>query len=341
MVEWAGPVGHRDVVAAAQRLRGVALRTPVMTSRTLDERLGCKVFLKCENLQRAGAFKFRGAYNALALLDQRARARGAVAYSSGNHAQALALAGSLLHVPVTIVMPVDSPAVKLAATRGYGAEVVTYDRFDPDSETREAIGHRLALERGLTLIPPFDHRDVIAGQGTAGLELVEQLARASEGEREDGNNDLLDYVLTPCGGGGLLSGTATAVKGLIPRCRVVGIEPAAGDDATRSFHTRTLQYVDNPDTIADGARTPSLGEITFPLVLERVDEMATVSDDALVETLRFAMERLKLVVEPTGVLGLAALLQGAVQPPAGARVGVIISGGNADLAQLSEWLRPS
>jgi threo-3-hydroxy-L-aspartate ammonia-lyase len=298
-------------------LRGVAHRTPVLTSRTVDERTGARVFFKCENLQRAGAFKFRGAYNALAQLDAGARARGVLSFSSGNHAQAIALAGRLLGVPTCIVMPMDAPAVKLTATRGYGGEVITYDRA---RESREELGRRLAGERGLSVIPPYDHAHVIAGQGTAARELIEDAFP-------------LELLLAPCGGGGLLSGTALSARALLPNCQVVGVEPERADDATRSFRTRTLQTVTNPDTIADGARTPSLGSLTFPLVLQNVDDMVTVSDEAIVRAMRVLWERMKLVVEPTGALAAAALLEGVVAAR-GLRVGVILSGGNVDLASV-------
>jgi threonine dehydratase len=305
---------YDDVVAAAERLRGIAHRTPVLTSHTVDERAGARVFLKCENFQRMGAFKFRGAYNALARLTADERRRGVITYSSGNHAQAVALAGRLLGAPVTVVMPSDAPAVKVAATRGYGGEVVLYDR--EAGPTREEIGARLASERGLVLIPPFDHPDVIAGQGTAALELF-------------GETEALDLLLVPCGGGGLLSGCALAARALAPECRVVGVEPANADDATRSFRTRTLHTVHNPDTIADGVRTPSLGKITFPLVLQNVDDMVTVSEEAIVAATVFLWNRMKIVVEPTGALPAAALFEGAV-PARGLRVGMVVSGGNVD-----------
>jgi threonine dehydratase len=310
-------VTYDNVADAASRLRGNAHQTPVATSRTVDAGTGGHVFFKCENLQRAGAFKFRGAYNALARLSSEQRRAGVLAFSSGNHAQAVALAGRLLGVPTTIVMPQDAPAVKLEATRGYGGQVVTYD---VRKENREALARRLAAERGLHLVPPFDHPHVIAGQGTAGKELIEEVGG-------------LDVLLTPCGGGGLLSGTALSASALAPGCRVVGVEPAAGDDATRSFKTGTLQTVNNPDTIADGARTPSLGQFTFPLIRRYVHDMVTVSDDALVRTMFFLWERLKLVVEPTGALAAAAVLEGIVDTR-GKRVGVILSGGNLDLAAL-------
>jgi threonine dehydratase len=306
-------VAYDDILAARKRLEGIARQTPVHTSSTVDERTGARVFFKCENFQRMGAFKFRGAYNALSRLTAAERSGGVLAYSSGNHAQAVALAGRLLGAPVTVVMPADAPSVKIEATRGYGAEVVLYDRSGP---TREEIGRRLAEERHLVLIPPFDHADVVAGQGTAAVELIEEAGP-------------LDLLLVPCGGGGLLSGSAVAARALAPSCRVIGVEPAAADDATRSFHTRTLQTVSNPDTIADGARTPSLGKITFPLVLQNVDDMVTVSEEAIVSTTVFLWSRLKIVVEPTGALAAAALLDHVV-PARGQRVGVILSGGNVD-----------
>jgi threo-3-hydroxy-L-aspartate ammonia-lyase len=310
-----------DVESAAQQIAGVAHRTPVVSSRTINTRTGAQLFFKCENLQRAGAFKFRGAYNALSRLSADERRRGVVTFSSGNHAQAIALAGRVLDIPRVIVMPSDAPAVKRIATEGYGGEVVLYDR---DREDREAIGQRLARERGLTLIPPYDHPNIIAGQGTAARELIEEVGA-------------LDYLFVPCGGGGLLSGSAIASKALAPACKVVGVEPAAGDDATRSFRTKTLQKVDNPKTVADGARTPSLGALTFPLVLEHVSDMATVDDPTLLKTMFYLWERLKLVVEPTGALGAAAALEGAT-PIRGARVGVVLSGGNVDLTQVAQWI---
>jgi len=315
-------VTFEDVEAAASRLRGVAHRTPVATSRTLDERLGARLFLKCENLQRAGAFKFRGAYNALSRLSDGERERGVLTYSSGNHAQAIALASRLLGIPATIVMPKNAPATKRRATEGYGARVVTYD---PASERREEVAERMREESGAVLVPPYDHADVIAGQGTAALELFEETGE-------------LDALVVCCGGGGLLSGSALVARRLFPECRVVGVEPAAADDATRSFLTGVLHTVDNPPTIADGARTPSLGRLTFPLVRANVDEMVTVSDDELVRAMRFVWERMKLVVEPTGVLGLAAVLHDRV-PAVGKRVGVILSGGNVDLDRALELFR--
>ena len=311
-----------DVESAARQIAGVAHRTAVASSRTVNARTGAEVFFKCENFQRAGAFKFRGAYNAMSRLTPDERRRGVVTYSSGNHAQAIALAGRLLDIPRVVVMPADAPAVKQVATQDYGAEVVCYDRTRDD---REALGRALAEERGLTLIPPYDHLHVIAGQGTAAQELLEETGA-------------LDLLIVPCGGGGLLSGSAIAARGMAPACRVVGVEPAAGDDATRSFRTRQRQTVHDPQTVADGARTPSLGTLTFPLVLQYVSDMATVDDDLLLRAMFFLWERLKLVVEPTGALAAAAVLKGAV-PVAGKRVGVILSGGNVDLSQVPEWLK--
>jgi threonine dehydratase len=310
-----------DVESAARQIAGAAHRTPVATSRSVDERTGAHVFFKCENLQRAGAFKFRGAYNALSRLSADERKRGVVTFSSGNHAQAIALAGRGLDIPRVIVMPSDAPDVKRVATAGYGGEVVLYDR---DREDREAIGKQLASERGLTLIPPYDHPHIIAGQGTAARELLEEVGA-------------LDYLFVPCGGGGLLSGSAIAANAMCPACRVVGVEPAAGDDATRSFRTKTLQTVDNPKTVADGARTPSLGSLTLPLVLQHVSDMRTVDDPMLLRAMFYVWERLKLVVEPTGALGAAAMFDAGAELR-GQRVGVILSGGNVDLTQVAEWL---
>ena len=287
----------------------------------MDDRTGARVFFKCENFQRAGAFKFRGAYNALSRLSPAERRAGVVAFSSGNHAQAIALAGQVLDVPRVIVMPSDAPAVKVDGTRGYGGEVVMYDR---EREDREEIGKRLARDRGLTLIPPFDHPHIIAGQGTAARELIEEVGA-------------LDLLCAPCGGGGLLSGSALAAGAMSPGCRVIGVEPAAGDDAARSFRTRQLQTVHNPKTIADGARTPSLGSLTFPLILQHVSDVTTVTDDVLLRTMFYLWERLKVVVEPTGALAAAAVLEGGVAPR-GARVGVLLSGGNVDLSQVAAWL---
>lgn len=311
------PVRYQDIEDAALRIAGQAHRTPVLTSASVDSRTGARVFFKCENLQRMGAFKFRGAFNALAKLTTQERARGVIAFSSGNHAQAVALAGRELGVSAVIVMPRDAPAVKVDATRGYGAEVVLYD---PGTENREEIARSIAGKRGLKLIPPFDHPDIIAGQGTAAKELIEDTGP-------------LDYLFVPCGGGGLISGSALAATTLSPGCRVIGVEPEAGDDATRSFRSGTLQTCNNPDTIADGARTASLGSLTFPMVMALVHDMATVSDGALLGTMRYLMERMKIVVEPTGVLGAAGLFEKG-RDLAGKRIGVILSGGNLDLKLL-------
>ncbi len=313
---------YADVESAAVQLEGAANRTPVATSRTVDARTGAHVFFKCENFQRGGAFKFRGAYNALSRLSPDERRRGVVTFSSGNHAQAIALAGQVLGIPRVIVMPSDAPSVKRIATEGYGGEVVLYDR---EREDREVIGRRLADDRGLTLIPPYDHPHVIAGQGTAARELVQEVGP-------------LDVLLAPCGGGGLLSGSALSAGALSPGCRVVGVEPSAGDDANRSFQTGQLQTVRSPKSVADGALTPSLGTLTLPLVLGHVSAMTTVDDGPLLRAMFFLWERLKLVVEPTGALAAAALLEGRVEVRGG-RVGVILSGGNVDLSQVSAWLR--
>lgn len=309
-------VTYADVAAAARRLDGVAHRTPVLTSRTVDERVGASVYFKCENFQRTGAFKIRGAYNALCRLPKPAQERGVLTYSSGNHAQALALAGRLLNVETTVVMPDDAPEVKIAATRDYGAEIIPYD---PDTTVREELGQTITEKRDLTLIPPYDHPDVVAGQGTAGDELFEAVGP-------------VDALLVCCGGGGLLSGCAIAARHHAPDCTVIGVEPEAGDDATRSFYAGERKTVENPDTIADGARTPYLGEVTLPLVLEYVDEMVTVSDRAVVRAMHLLWQRMKIVVEPTGALGPAALLDGVVSGR-GPRVGVLVSGGNVDLTR--------
>jgi threo-3-hydroxy-L-aspartate ammonia-lyase len=310
-----------DVQAAARTIAGAAHHTPVATSRIVNARTAAEMFFKCENLQRAGAFKFRGAYNALAGLSPDERRRGVVAFSSGNHAQAVALAGQILDIPRVIVMPTDAPAVKRRATLEYGGEIVTYDR---ERDDREAIGARLARERGLTVIPPYNHPHIIAGAGTAAHELFDEVGA-------------LDLLLVPCGGGGLMGGSAIAARALCPGCKVVGVEPAAGDDGVRSFRTRELQTTDNPQTVADGARTTSLGSLTFPLMLEYVTDMVAVGDVPLLKTMFYLWERMKLVVEPTGALGAAAALEGVV-PVRGLRVGVILSGGNVDLSQVASWM---
>jgi threo-3-hydroxy-L-aspartate ammonia-lyase len=302
-----------DIRAAHERVRPAAHRTPVLASATIDALTGAQVFFKCENLQRMGAFKFRGAYNALSQLDPEQARRGVLAFSSGNHAQAVALAGKLLGIKTVIVMPSDAPKVKLEATRGYGAEIVLYNRADD----REAISRKLSEERDLALIPPFDHPHIVAGQGTAAKELFEETGP-------------LDLLMVPCGGGGLLSGCAISARALAPKCRVVGVEPAAGDDVTQSYRQKKIVKIPVPDTIADGARTQAPGGVTFPLILQNVDEMATVTDDELLPAMFFLWERMKIVVEPTGALAACALLRGKV-PVAGKRVGVVLSGGNVDL----------
>src|SRR5437899_1737008 len=313
-------VSYADVASAAERIAGHAHRTPVMTSRTVDERSGARVFFKCENFQRMGAFKFRGAYNAMSRLASDERKRGVLSFSSGNHAQAVALAGKLLGIRVTIVMPSDAPAVKIEATRGYGAEVVLNDKR---KETREEVAERIVRERGLTMIPPFDHPQIIAGQGTAAKELIEDAGR-------------LDYLFVPVSGGGLISGCAVAASYLSPGCKVIGVEPEAGDDATRSFRTKTLQTCHNPDTIADGARTHALGKLTFPLILRYVSDMVTVSDAEIVRAMLYLWERMKIIVEPTGALGAAGLFERGV-PVAGKKVGVILSGGNVDFKSVAKY----
>lgn len=312
-----------QIQAAYERLRDEAHRTPVMTSRTLNQRVGAEVFLKCESFQRGGAFKFRGAYNAISQLNDAEKARGVITYSSGNHAQAVAIVSRLLGVKAMIVMPNNAPATKRAATEGYGAAIVEYD---PEKRWREDIARELAAEHGYVIVPPYDHVHVVAGQGTAALELF-------------GDVGDLDMLLVPCGGGGLLSGSAISSKALCPTCTVIGIEPELADDATRSFHTKTLHTVKNPPTIADGTRTPYLGQVTFPLVLEYVDDMRTVTEQAIIDAVRFLFYRMKLVIEPSGALGVAALLSGAVS--ASGRVGVIISGGNIDGPTMSMILDAS
>ncbi|HWI39772.1 MAG TPA: threo-3-hydroxy-L-aspartate ammonia-lyase [Burkholderiales bacterium] len=305
-------VAYDDVAKAHERIKGVAHRTPVLTSSVTDARVGAKLFFKAENLQRMGAFKFRGAYNALSQLDASHRRQGVLAFSSGNHAQAVALAGKLLGIKTLIVMPENAPKVKLQATRGYGAEVVTY-RMDED---RETVAHRVAKERGMVTIPPFNHPHIVAGQGTAAKEMLEETGP-------------LDMLLVPCGGAGLLSGCAIAAKQLAPNCRVIGVEPAKGDDVTQSFRSGKIVKIPVPDTIADGARTQAPGTITFPLVQRYVDEMVTVTDEELLPAMFWLWERMKIVVEPTGALGFAAAFHAKV--PVKGRIGVVLSGGNVDL----------
>lgn len=310
------PVNFDAVGAASARLKGYLKPTPVVTSTTVNRLTGGTVFFKCENFQRTGSFKFRGAFNALSLLDPKSRQGGVFTYSSGNHAQAIAQAGSILGIKTTVIMPDNAPAVKRSATANYGAEIVLYN---PSEVVREEYCQKLAEEQNGTIIPPYNHPDIIAGQGTTALELIEAVGE-------------LDLLLVCCGGGGLLSGCAIATRQLSPPCQIIGVEPALADDATRSFKTKTLQTIHNPQTIADGARTPYLGSLTFPIILATVDDMVTVSETQIIEAMWFLWERLKLVVEPTGALATAALLSGIV-PAANRRVGVIISGGNVDLKE--------
>ncbi|SDA79036.1 threo-3-hydroxy-L-aspartate ammonia-lyase [Sinorhizobium sp. NFACC03] len=311
-----------DVQAARDRIAGMAHRTPVLTSRTADAATGARLFFKAENFQRAGAFKFRGAYNAIAALQEGGQKRGVVAFSSGNHAQAIAYAARLQGVAATIVMPKDAPEMKVAATRAYGADVVFYDRY---TEDRSAISAKLAAERDAVLIPPFDHPDVIAGQGTAALELIEEVGE-------------LDLIVTPLGGGGLLAGTALSAKERSPGAVVVGVEPEAGNDGQQSLRKGEIVHIPVPKSIADGALTNHIGEHNFPILKRDVREVVTVSDAQLVETMRFFAERMKMIVEPTGCLAAAAVLQG-VLPCAGQRVGIVISGGNVDLATFCALLQ--
>ena len=314
---------YDDVAAAALRLQGQAHRTPVLRSSTADQMLGAQLFFKCENFQRMGAFKFRGAYNALSQFTPAQRKAGVIAFSSGNHAQAIALAARLLEIPATILMPLDAPQAKMDATRGYGGEVITFDRYTQD---REALTAQLAQERGLTVIPPFDHPDVIAGQGTAAKELLEEAGQ-------------LDALFVPLGGGGLLSGTALAARALAPGCKLYGVEPEAGNDGQQSLRKGEIVHIATPQTLADGAQTQHLGKHTFEVIRRDVDDVVTASDAQLVEAMRFFAQRMKMVVEPTGCLGFAAACHAGL-PLKGLRVGVIISGGNVDLARYAQLIAP-
>ncbi len=307
---------YDDVAAAARRLDGHAHRTPVLTSRTADEATGATLYFKCENFQRMGAFKFRGAFNALSCFDARQRQHGVVAFSSGNHAQAVALSARLLGMPATIVMPHDAPAAKVAATRGYGGNVVFYDRYRED---REAIGARLAEQHGMTLVPPYDHAGVIAGQGTAAKELLDEVGP-------------LDALFVCLGGGGLLSGSALAARALSPRTMLFGVEPEADNDGQQSLRSGAIVHIETPQTIADGAQTQHLGQLTFEIIRRDVDDIFTASDAELIDAMRFFAERMKIVVEPTGCLGFAAARR---QAQRGQRVGVIVSGGNVDMQRFS------
>jgi threo-3-hydroxy-L-aspartate ammonia-lyase len=315
---------YDDVAAAARRLQGQAHLTPVLRSATADRLLKAEVFFKCENLQRMGAFKFRGAYNALAQFSPEQRKAGVITFSSGNHAQAIALAARLLGIPATILMPLDAPQAKLDATRGYGGEVITFDRYTQD---REALGARIAAERGLSLVPPYDHPHVMAGQGTAAKELFDEVGE-------------LDVLLVPLGGGGLLSGTALSTHALAPRCKLYGVEPEAGDDGRQSLRRGEIVNIPTPNTLADGAQTQHLGRFTFEVIRRDVDDIVTASDVQLVEAMRFFAERMKLVVEPTGCLGFAAARHAGLRLE-GRRVGVILSGGNVDLARYAQLIGAS
>ena len=317
-------ISYKDVTDAQDRLAGVAHRTPTLTSTTADELTGGRIFFKCENLQRMGAFKFRGAYNALAKFTSPQKAAGVVAFSSGNHAQAIALSAKLLGMRAVLVMPKDAPAAKVAATRGYGGEVVLYDRY---IENREEIGQHLAEEQGLTLVPPYDHPHVMAGQGTAAMELLEDVGP-------------LDLLLVPLGGGGLLSGCAVAAHAMSPGCRVIGVEPEAGNDGQKSFRSGKIVHIETPKTIADGAQTLHLGNYTFPVIKQLVDDVITVRDDELVAAMSFFAARMKLIVEPTGALAAAAVMQKKIDTQ-GKRIGVLISGGNVDLARFADLVRPA
>ena len=312
---------YNDVTAAAARLEGHAHRTPVLQSTTANERWGAQFFFKCENFQRMGAFKFRGAFNALSKFDAAQRKGGVIAFSSGNHAQAIALSARLLSMPAVIVMPKDAPAAKVAATQGYGAEVVLYDRF---TEDREALTKKLAQERGMTMIPPYDHPDVLSGQGTAVKELIEETGP-------------LDHLFVCLGGGGLLSGSALSARALSPDCKIYGVEPEAGNDGQQSFRTGKIVHIETPKTIADGAQTQHLGQYTFGIIQRDVNDIFTVTDDQLVEAMRFFAERMKMVVEPTGCLAFAGAIA-AGKTIAGQRVGIVISGGNVDLSRYAALL---
>ncbi len=316
------PITFEDVAAAHARIEAAAHRTPVLTSATANAATGAQLFFKCENFQRVGAFKFRGAYNAIAQFTPQQKAGGVIAFSSGNHAQAIALAARLLGVTAVIVMPEDAPAIKVTATRGYGAEVVLYDRYKDD---REAIGRRIAQERGMTLIPPYDHPHVMAGQGTATKELIEETGP-------------LDMLVVCLGGGGLLSGSAVAAHAMSPGCQVIGVEPEAGNDGQRSLKSGQIVRIDTPRTIADGAQTPYLGEYTFAVIRELVSDIVTVTDAELVETMKFFASRMKMIAEPTGCLAAAAVLHGKLDV-AGKRVGIIVSGGNVDLQRFAELVQ--
>ncbi|MBS0349705.1 MAG: threo-3-hydroxy-L-aspartate ammonia-lyase [Proteobacteria bacterium] len=315
-------VTYQDILNASTRLKGFCHRTPVFTSSQANEKTGARLFFKCENFQRIGAFKFRGAYNAISQLSDTQKEQGIVAFSSGNHAQAVALAARLLNVPATIVMPMDAPSVKLAATRGYGAKIILYDR---NKASREEIAQNLMNQYGLALIPPYDHPDIIAGQGTAAKELFEEVGE-------------LDYLFVPVGGGGLISGSAISAAYLSPPCKVIGVEPETGNDAQQSLRTKKIVKITVPNTIADGAQTQFVGQLVLPIMIQYVKDIVTVSDNQLREQMRFFAERMKIIVEPTGCLGAAAVFNKIVDVQ-GARVGVILSGGNVDMNKFCDYVR--
>jgi threo-3-hydroxy-L-aspartate ammonia-lyase len=314
-------VSFEDILNASNRIQNAVHRTPVMTSKTADSKARSQLFFKCENFQRAGAFKFRGAYNALSQFTETQKEKGVIAYSSGNHAQAIALTAKILKMHSVLVMPKDAPSIKIEATRGYGAEIIFYDRY---TENRESLGKKIAEEQGLTLIPPYDHPHIIAGQGTVAKELFEEVQN-------------LDMLLVPLGGGGLLSGSAIAAKTLNPKCHVIGVEPEAGNDGQQSFHSGKIVHIETPKTIADGAQTQHLGEQTFPILQRYVDDILTVRDTQLVETMLFFSSRMKIIVEPTGCLAAAAALSNPSLTQ-GKRVGVILSGGNIDMKRFAELM---
>lgn len=314
-------ITFNDILRARERISGVAHRTPVLTSRQFNELVGAEVFFKAENFQRAGAFKFRGAFNKLASLTKEERQRGLLAYSSGNHAQATALAAKLFGVPAVIVMPHDAPQIKVNGTRGYGAEVIFYNRY---TESREGTGERISQERGLALVPPFDDPMIMAGQGTTALELLEDVPE-------------LDFLLTPCSGCGLLAGCAITAKHLRPSIRIFGVEPEAGNDTWQSMRKGERVEIEIPKTIADGLQTPAPGKLTFPIVKELVEDILLVSDDELIATMRFVLERMKVLIEPSGAAAAAAVMHRKFDF-AGKRVGIVLSGGNVDLAKLASYL---
>ncbi|MEB3754876.1 threo-3-hydroxy-L-aspartate ammonia-lyase [Acinetobacter sp. MD2(2019)] len=310
-----------DVVDAEQRINGVVHRTAVLQSHRLNQKFSAEIFFKCENLQRTGSFKFRGAFNALSKLNAAQRKQGVIAFSSGNHAQGIALAAKLLNISATIVMPEDAPTIKISATQAYGANIVFYNRY---TQNREQIASQLALEQGRILIPAYDHADIIAGQGTVAKELIADVGH-------------LDFLFVGLGGGGLLSGSLLAAQALLPQCKVIGVEPELGNDAQQSLHAGRIIHIDTPNTIADGAQTQHLGQLTFPIIQQHVHQIATVSDSALVQSLQFFAQTMKIVVEPTACLGLAVLSQWANEIR-GKRVGIILTGGNVDLAQYAQYL---